>query len=36
MQTTTEKIKLIRYFILGEMKFRNLKYENFEKKSSKS
>ena len=36
IQTTTEKIKLIRYLILGELKFWNLKNEHFEKKRSKS
>ena len=36
MQTTTEKIKLTGYLILGEIKFWNLKNEHFEKKSSKS
>ena len=35
MQTTTEKIKLNGYLILGEIKFWNLKIEHFEKKSSK-
>ena len=36
IQTTTEKINLIRYLILGEIKFQNLKNEHFEKKSPKS
>ena len=36
VQTTTEKIKLIGYLILGEIKFFNLKNHNFEKKSPKS
>ena len=36
IQTTTEKIKLIGYLILGEIKFCNLKNEHFEKKSPKS
>ena len=35
-QTTTEKNKLIRYLILGKMKFFNLKIEHFDKKSPKS
>ena len=36
IQTTTEKIKLIEYLILSEIKFCNLKNEHFEKKSPKS
>ena len=36
IQTTTEKIKLIEYLKLGEIKFCNLEYEHFEKKSPKS
>ena len=36
MKTTTEKIKLIGYLILAEIKFWNLKNEYFEKKSPKS
>ena len=36
MQTTTEKIKLIGHLILGEIKFCNLKNEQFDKKSPKS
>ena len=36
IQTTIEKIKLIGYLILGEIKFCNLKNENFEKKSPES
>ena len=35
IHTTTEKIKLIRYLITGEIKFCNLKNENFEKKKAK-
>ena len=35
MQTKNEKIKLIGYLILGEIKFWNLKYEQFEKRSPK-
>ena len=31
IQTTTEKIKLIRYLILGEIKFWNLKWTFLEK-----
>ena len=36
IQTNTEKINLIGYFLLGEIKFCNLKNENFEKKNPKS
>ena len=36
IQTTTEKIKLIEYLILGEITFFNLTNEHFEKKSPKS
>ena len=36
LQTTTEKIKLNGYLILGEITFRNLKNEHFEKNSPKS
>ena len=36
IQATTDKIKLIGYSILGEIKFCNLKNEHFEKKSPKS
>ena len=36
IQTITGKIKLIGYLILGEIKFWNLKNEDFEKKSPKS
>ena len=36
MQTTTEKIKLIGYLILREIKFRSLQNEHSEKKSLKS
>ena len=35
IQTTTEKIKLTGYLILGEIKFCNLKNEHFEKKEPK-
>ena len=35
MQTTTEKIKLIGYLILGEIKFCEFKNEHFEKKPKK-
>ena len=35
VQTTTEKIELIGYLILGEIKLCNLKSINFEKKSTK-
>ena len=36
IKTTTEKVKLIGYLILGEIKFFNLKNEHFDKKSPKS
>ena len=36
MQAATDKIKLTGYFILGEVKFWNLRNEHFEKKSRKS
>ena len=36
IQITTEKIKLIGYLILSEIKFCNHKNEHFEKKSLKS
>ena len=36
VQTTSEKFKLIGYLILAEIKFCNLKNENFEKKTPKS
>ena len=36
IQTTTEKIKLIGYLILSDIKFWKLKNEHFEKKSPKS
>ena len=32
MQTTTEKIKLIAYLILGDIKFWNIKNENILRK----
>ena len=35
-QTTTEKIKLIGYLILGEIRLWNLRNEHFEKMSPKS
>ena len=35
IQTTTEKIKLIEYLTLGEIKCWNLKNEHFQKKSPK-
>ena len=36
IQTTTEKIELTVYLILGEIKFCNLKNQHFEKNSPKS
>ena len=36
VQTTTKKIKLIGYLILGEIKFCNLKNEHFENNNPKS
>ena len=36
MQATTEKIELIGYLILGEIKHFNLKNVHFEKKRQKS
>ena len=36
MQTTTEKIELIGYLILGKIKLCNLKKVHFEKKDPKS
>ena len=36
MQTTTEKIELIRYSVLGEVKLCNHENVHFEKKSQKS
>ena len=36
MQTITEKIMLIGYLILAEIKYCNLNNEHFEKKSPKS
>ena len=36
IKTTTEKVKLIGYLILGEIKFFNLKNEHFEKMNPKS
>ena len=35
LQTTTEKVKLIGYLILGEIKFWNLKNKHFVKKNPK-
>ena len=36
IKTTTEKIKLAGYLILGEIKFFNLKNEHFRKMNTKS
>ena len=36
IQTTTEKIELTGYLILGEIAFCNLKNEHFEKNNPKS
>ena len=36
MQTTTEKIELIGYLILGEIKLCNLKDVHFQKKTPKN